>query len=107
VLRAIHECSADRLKQDCFYYYLLKDYDESPGRVNGHIKPGMEVDSEKMGTVEPAERGKRAEGFARRRCMPLVWRTFVDGYWALDHGEWDVSGRHQRPWPTDHPPRWL
>lgn len=36
-----------------------------------------------------AEKG-RAESFARRRCVPKMWRTFMDGYWALDHEMWEV-----------------
>lgn len=38
-----------------------------------------------------AKSTSRAEGFARRRCLPKPWRVFMDGYWALDHAMWDVS----------------
>lgn len=38
----------------------------------------------------PSEGKGRAESFARRRCLPSMWRTFMDGYWALDHEMWEV-----------------
>lgn len=39
---------------------------------------------------ERAKVHERADGFARRRCLPLMWRGFIFGYWALDHGLWEV-----------------
>lgn len=43
------------------------------------------------GRAKDLEAGGQAEEFARRRCLPQVWRGFMFGYWALDHGMWEVS----------------
>lgn len=40
---------------------------------------------------ETHPRASRAEEFARRRCLPGMWRGFIYGYWALDQGMWEVS----------------
>jgi hypothetical protein len=66
LLGAIHTSPLDRLKKDCFYYYLLKDY----GSEDGH---------------------DRAGAFGKVRCLSKTWRVFMDGYWALDNGLWEVS----------------
>lgn len=60
-MAAIHTSPLDRLKKDCFYYYLLKDYLD-----------------------------ERSERFAKVRCLSNTWRVFIDGYWNLDHGHWEV-----------------
>lgn len=95
LLHAIHSSPPDRLKRDCFLYYLLKDYDASTPQANGHEEPVMDVDGpdddvfvSKIGHVQGS--GK-AEAFAKKRCVPSTWRVFIDGYWALDHGLWEVS----------------
>lgn len=85
LLHSIHGSPVDRLKQDCFFYYLLRDCDAVPPKANGHHRE-MEVDEN-----GEAKSTSRAEGFARRRCLPKPWRVFMDGYWALDHAMWDVS----------------
>jgi hypothetical protein len=62
------------LKRDCFYYYLLKD--------------DASQDGDMMGDKDQDERSRR---FAESRCLSKTWRVFMDGYWALDHGLWEVS----------------
>ena len=57
----------DRLKKDCLYYYLLNDYREDEGV--------SEVAGE----------------FARRRCLSKTWKGFMDGYWNMDNGLFEVS----------------
>lgn len=84
LLHSIHSSPVDRLKQDCFFYYLLRDYDVVAPTANGHPSE-MEVDE---GEAKPSS---RAEGFARQRCLPKAWRVFMNGYWALDHALFDVS----------------
>ena len=89
LLHLIHTSSVDRLKQDCFFYYLLRDYHAALPKANGHTG-GMEVDA----GAEEAKPDTRAEGFARRRCLPRTWTVFMDGYWTLDHGLWDAGATH-------------
>jgi hypothetical protein len=73
LLHAIHSSPLDRLKKDCFYYYLLKtDGGEEAGDIGENVQ----------------ERGLR---FAESRCLSKTWRVFMDGYWNLDHGRWEVS----------------
>ena len=86
LLHSIHTSSVDRLKQDCFVYYLLRDRDAAVPSTNGH-HGAMDMDSDGKET-KPS---RRAEIFARQRVLPGAWRTFMDGYWALDHGLWDVG----------------
>jgi len=74
LLHAIHSSPLDRLKKDCFYYYLLRD--------------GSAQDGEMM---EDRDHGERSRRFAESRCLSKTWRVFMDGYWALDHGLWEVS----------------
>jgi hypothetical protein len=81
LLHAIHTSDIDRLKRDCFLYYILRDYDAVMPRTNGHS--GMDTDED----VTPG----RAEEFARKRCLPKAWRVFMDGYWSLDNEEWEVG----------------
>lgn len=51
----------------------------------------MDVDDEDaILAVKTVEATKVAGKFARRRCMPRNWKIFIDGYWALDHGLWEV-----------------
>jgi len=73
LLHAIHSSPLDRLKKDCFYYYLLKD-------DSGEDKEIM----------EDKDQGERSRRFAESRCLSKTWRVFMDGYWALDHGQWEV-----------------
>lgn len=85
LLHAIHtNAQIDRLKRDCFLYYLVRDADAAarPGPTpNGD----MDVDSSTDGGDDD---DSRASTFARRRCLPRTWRVFMDGYWFLDHGRW-------------------
>lgn len=71
LLASIHSSDLDRLKQDCLYYYLLRDYERQ--------STGSEED--------------RLDGFARARRFAKTWRVFMDGYWNLDNGNWEVSHR--------------
>jgi hypothetical protein len=96
----VRNAQIDRLKQDCFIYYLLLDADHASRSVlpngNGHAEgsggSGMELTRSDKGKGKAREdEGDRANEFARRRCLPLVWRGFMFGYWALDHELWDVS----------------
>lgn len=81
LLHAIHSTTRiDRLKRDCFLYYLVRDADAaSRPAVNGD----MDVDSS-----DGDDDDTPAASFARRRCLPRTWRIFMDGYWLLDHGRW-------------------
>jgi hypothetical protein len=74
LLHAIHSSPLDRLKKDCFYYYLLKDDSTQNGEM-----------------MENKDQGERSRRFAESRCLSKTWRVFMDGYWALDHGLWEVS----------------
>jgi len=85
LLHSIHTSSVDRLKQDCFFYYLLREYDADPHKSNGHSGE-MDIDP---GGYE-SQPSTRAADFSRRRCLPRSRRVFMDGYWALDHGLWEV-----------------
>lgn len=92
LLHSIQSTELDRLKKDCYFYYLLLDYDGQPEarKPNGHVE-GMDVDDEDaVLIVKSVEATKVADRFARNRCMPRHWRIFIDGYWALDHGSWKV-----------------
>lgn len=96
----MHSSDADRLKQDCFYYYLLRNVDirQSQSQSDGS-GVGMEQDAD--GSDGPAAESSRdaqsrssatkAGLFARRRCLPRMWTVFIDGYHALDHALWEVS----------------
>ena len=88
LLHAIHSSHQDRLKKDCYFYYLLRDHDAATSRpqANGYDMPT----SDEIENQEEAILG-RAEAFARRRCIPRTWCVFMDGYWALDHAQWEVS----------------
>ncbi|GMK58873.1 hypothetical protein CspeluHIS016_0603150 [Cutaneotrichosporon spelunceum] len=78
LLHAIHSTSRiDRLKRDCFLYYLVRDQSSS-STPNG--SGGMDVDSASEVDIESA--------FVRARCLPRTWRVFMDGYWLLDHGRY-------------------
>lgn len=81
LLGAIEDSQVDRLQQDCLFYYLKRDYDLS------EMEDVREQDRRESG--EEAE--SRAKSFARDRCMSKIWTTFIDGYHALDYGEWSVS----------------
>jgi hypothetical protein len=41
--------------------------------------------------MENKDPGERSRRFAESRCLSKTWRVFMDGYWALDHGLWEVS----------------
>lgn len=49
----------------------------------------MRVDKGKGKAID--EGIEQAEEFARKRCLPQVWRGFIFGYWSLDHELWEVS----------------
>lgn len=91
MLAAIQASAVDRLKKDCFFYYLLRDTDEAAFAgdtvmvVDGS---GNEEDNEEK---EKQKVASRAAEFGRKRCIPRAWRVFMDGYWSLDHGLWEVS----------------
>ena len=93
LIHAILSSPLDRLKQDCYLYYLLNDYDAYPGpQANGHASGsgiGMELDTVRRNANVGLE-GERARRFARRRCIPRTWTVFMDGYWALDNAQWEV-----------------
>ncbi|RXK38601.1 hypothetical protein M231_04107 [Tremella mesenterica] len=121
LLHAIHSSPVDRLKRDCFFYYLLKDF-PSTGIPNGHKvsqddangdSSSGDVSNDGMVTDDPhylsdvveyhtgmGEVGKeegeedKAEEFARRKGLPRVWRVFMDGYWNLDHERWEDAVHH-------------
>ncbi|OXG87592.1 hypothetical protein C349_01371 [Cryptococcus neoformans var. grubii Br795] len=93
LLHSIQSTELDRLKKDCYFYYLLLDYDgqSEAQKPNGHVE-GMDVDDEDaILAVKTVEATKVAGKFARRRCMPRNWKIFIDGYWALDHGLWEIA----------------
>ncbi|KAK4683869.1 hypothetical protein P7C73_g6345, partial [Tremellales sp. Uapishka_1] len=92
LLSTIGDASLDRLKKDCFFYYLLKDYDASSER-SGQDRE-MDLDGDANEKSSPAKKGSRSEGFAQKRCLPKVWRIFMDGYWELDHGFWEAGIAH-------------
>lgn len=87
LLAAIQSSNVNRLKKDCFCYYLLLDVDHSTPPTSG-AKDDIELDGE---SSSDGKQGRKAEHFARRRCMPKTWRTFMRGYWNLDHGLYEVS----------------
>lgn len=82
LLQAIHELPVDRLKRDCFIYYLLKDLDNNSA---------LDMDVDGSRAASPSTPSSKAAQWARRRCIPRAWRTLMDGYWALDHGEWALA----------------
>lgn len=82
LLGAIHSAPIDRLKSDCFIYYLVRDRDAKEG--------GMDVD----GSGEGESDNSNAAKFARRRCLPRTWKVYMDGYWALDHGDYKAAVDH-------------
>jgi hypothetical protein len=88
LLEAIYNSPLDRLKRDVFTFYLLLDCDaaddgESEDAMDGAPGPSTAV-------VRHSANGGRAEGFARKRCIPRHWQSFMRGYWAVDHGKWEV-----------------
>ncbi|WWC61023.1 uncharacterized protein I303_103601 [Kwoniella dejecticola CBS 10117] len=98
LLHSIHSLEIDRLKKDCFYYYLLKDYDVSASTA----QPSMDIDidvndsneEEDLAVISTSHKGgnrSKSQEFAKRRCMPLMWKRFMDGYWGLDHGLWESA----------------
>ncbi|WWD16050.1 hypothetical protein CI109_100475 [Kwoniella shandongensis] len=95
LLHAVHSSPPDRLKRDCFFYYLLKDYDAATPLTNGHEEPVMDVDGSDddvfVSKISNVQGSGKAEAFAKKRCMPKMWRVFIDGYWALDHGLWEIA----------------
>jgi len=64
----------------------LRDYE---GFKDNSDDDGMEVDGGMEGNGKSGL--NRAREFAKRRCIPQTWTTFMDGYWELDHGLWEVS----------------
>ncbi|ODO10871.1 hypothetical protein I350_01470 [Cryptococcus amylolentus CBS 6273] len=92
LLHSIDSTDLDRLKKDCYFYYLLKDFDAQPKavEVNGYGE-GDEMDLDSGSLVRPGDEQvvARAVLFAKKRCMPSQWRLFIDGYWSLDHGLWE------------------
>lgn len=82
LLQAIHELPVDRLKRDCFIYYLLKDLDNNSA---------LDMDVDGSRAASPSTPSSKATQWARRRCIPRAWRTLMDGYWALDHGQWALA----------------
>lgn len=79
LLQAIHDLPTDRLKRDCYIYYLLRDIDDNNN--------SMEID----GSRSSSPSASQASTWAQRRCIPRAWRTLMDGYWDLDHGYWDSA----------------
>ncbi|TXT07258.1 hypothetical protein VHUM_03428 [Vanrija humicola] len=77
LLHAIHTAPIDRLKRDCFVYYLVRD---------GDAQPDMDVDD---GASSSSASSSRARAFARARCLPRTWQTLMDGYWLLDNGRYE------------------
>ncbi|RSH80342.1 uncharacterized protein EHS24_008918 [Apiotrichum porosum] len=86
LLAAIHGSNVDRLKRDCFVYYLARDADAAAWSTSSQTVDTMDVDAGSNPDTHP-----RAAAFARARCLPRTWRLFIDGYWHLDHGEWDLA----------------
>ena len=41
--------------------------------------------------MDDKDEGERSRRFAESKCLSKTWRVFMDGYWALDHGLWEVS----------------
>lgn len=76
----------DRLKKDCFHYYLLKDHD-----AYGEKEVEAEQNGESSQSASRGSRTSKAAAFVRRRCLPRMWTVFVDGYWALDNSLWEAS----------------
>ncbi|ORX39985.1 nuclear pore complex assembly-domain-containing protein [Kockovaella imperatae] len=96
LLHAIHTSHQDRLKQDCYFYYLLRDYDDASivagppaSQAEGNSNFEMQLDEGDQESSDGSE--SRAESFAKHRCIPRTWRVFMDGYWALDHGQWESA----------------
>ncbi|KAL1406818.1 hypothetical protein Q8F55_006227 [Vanrija albida] len=77
LLHAIHTSPIDRLKRDCFVYYLVRD---------GDAQPEMDVDDAESSSSASSS---RAHAFARARCLPRTWQTLIDGYWLLDNGRYE------------------
>lgn len=48
--------------------------------------------------VDNGQSSGKAQVFAKKRCMTQTWRRFIDGYWALDHGLWEVSSVKNLQW---------
>jgi len=41
-------------------------------------------------STEGGQAGEESLAFAEARCLSKTWRVFMDGYWGLDHGLWEV-----------------
>lgn len=89
LLSGIHEADVDRLKRDCFVYYLARDADAAASTRAGNGNGNMDVDSAESSPAP--ESGAIAARFARTRCLPKTWRMYMDGYWFLDHGMWEAG----------------
>ncbi|WRT67223.1 uncharacterized protein IL334_004189 [Kwoniella shivajii] len=92
LLHSIQSLELDRLKKDCFLYYLLKDYDG----ISSESQPTMEIDDDDQEKMNQSKSpnghvSTKSDGFAKKRCMPLTWKRFMDGYWALDHGSYETA----------------
>jgi hypothetical protein len=83
LLASINDADVDRARRDCFVYYLARDADAASSATSDD---GMDEDGAEAEQSSAA--GDRAAAFARARCLPRTWRTYMDGYWALDRGEW-------------------
>ncbi|WVR05159.1 hypothetical protein IAU60_002171 [Kwoniella sp. DSM 27419] len=90
LLHGIYSSPFDRLKRDCLFYYLLKDYDAT---VALQAQPSMDVDGDgEDAVVSHVNQGDgRAQAYAKRRCLPRTWTVFMDGYWSLDHSLWETA----------------
>ena len=88
LLQAIYSSPLDRLKRDCFFYYLLKDCEST-----NPARSGEGVESLESPRAE-TKASSATDDFVQRRCLPTVWKVFMDGYWALDHGKWKVRTKH-------------
>ncbi|WWC89930.1 uncharacterized protein L201_004859 [Kwoniella dendrophila CBS 6074] len=94
LLHTIQSLELDRLKKDCFLYYLLKDYDVASTLQS---RPSMDIDGQTedeeltIVTKINGELSGKAQVFAKKRCMSQTWKRFIDGYWALDHGLWELA----------------
>ena len=95
LLSAIHESGVDRLKRDCFVYYLARDVDAANTTDKSDTNDNdneMDVDASTPRSTpssSPAPEARAAAAFARSRCLPRTWKTYMDGYWFLDHSEWE------------------
>ncbi|KAL1914574.1 uncharacterized protein VTP21DRAFT_8199 [Calcarisporiella thermophila] len=65
LVRAVFKCDLDSLKKHCIVYYLLRDT-----RINA-----------------------RASTYASKYLIPWYFCRLMDGYWALDQGEFEEAVR--------------